>query len=357
MKTHTRNSDNLLLLRAIEKFTATTGVAIQIVEREYPIAPGRRLDALANIDTGTDEHPYAVEVKRHLSKAKLGLVAETLKVAPHKGMLVTASVHPPMAERLRELDIAFIDLAGNAYLNEPPIFIYVKGNRPPERKTLGAELKPIRAFQPTGIKMLFGLLVNPKLLNRNYRDIADATGVALGAVAGVFADLRQLGYLVEREKGDRHLIRKRQLLDQWITASPEKLRPKLKLGRYQADDPTWWMGVNIVDYNALWGAEVAAARMTQYLQPQLATISAHPIPPRLLLDNRLKKAPDGNVELLKQFWHPEVMANAEPAPHQNRDLVPAILTYADLIATAEDRNIETAKLIHDEYLHRHIGSN
>jgi hypothetical protein len=48
-------------------------------------------------------------------------------------MLVTDYVNPNMADRLKEMDLAFIDIAGNAYLNEPPVFVCIKGNR--SRKT------------------------------------------------------------------------------------------------------------------------------------------------------------------------------------------------------------------------------
>ena len=59
-----------------------------------------------------------------------------------------------MAEHLKTMEIPFLDLAGNAYLNEPPVYIYTKGNKPveqPHRKLA------TRAFQPTGLKVLFAL--------------------------------------------------------------------------------------------------------------------------------------------------------------------------------------------------------
>jgi hypothetical protein len=40
---------------------------------------------------------------------------------------------------------------------------------------------------------------------------------------------------------------------------------------------------------------------------------------------------------------------------QDKDLVPPLLVYADLLATTDTRNVETAKLIYDEYLKRYLG--
>lgn len=357
METQARNAENMLLLRAIKKFAAITGVDIRIVDYEYPIAPGRRIDALANVDTTIDQHTYAVEVKRHLNTAKLGIAAEQLKTAPYKGMLVTDYVNPRMAERLKEMDIAFIDLAGNAYLNEPPIFVYIKGNRPTERRTLGPELKPTGAFQATGLRVLFGFLTNPDLLLKTYRDIADATGVALGTVGWVLTDLREHGYLYEGKGRKHQLTQKRQIIEQWVIAYPEKLRPKLRIGRYRAADHRWWKTVELENHHAQWGGEVAAAKLTDYLNPDKAIIYADAIPPRLLAENHLKIDPEGDVEILRRFWQPKLAPIYPVMPTVPNDVVPVLLVYADLMATADDRNVETAKLIYDEYLFGYIGQN
>ncbi len=62
-----------------------------------------------------------------------------------------------------------------------------------------------------------------------------------------------------------------------------------------------------------------------------------------MIKNRLKKDPNGNIELLATFWNFEYQ-------WQFKKLVPPLLIYADLMATANDRNIETAKIIYDEFL-------
>ncbi len=105
-----------MLRQALEKFAATTGVQIKVVAHEHRIGKGRYLDALADIEFAADTKTYAIKTERYLTTAKLGLVAEQLKDAPYKGMLVTDYVNPKMANRLKEMDLAFIDVAGNAYL-------------------------------------------------------------------------------------------------------------------------------------------------------------------------------------------------------------------------------------------------
>ena len=53
----------------------------------------------------------------------------------------------------------------------------------------------------------------------------------------------------------------------------------------------------------------------------------------------------GDVEILERFWQPE-----EAWPYE--DMVHPILVYADLIATGNQRNIETAKVIYEQYIVR-----
>ena len=344
-----------LLQQAIERFAATTGVDIRIVTQEYPIGLGRTVDALAEIETTTGTKTYAVETKRHLTRAKLGLTAEQLRGTPYKGMIVTDYVNPNMAERIKEMNLAFIDLAGNAYLNDPPILIYIKGNRPTEKEALGPNPKPIHAFQATGLKVLFGLLTNPALAQATYRVIAEATGVALGTVGWVLTDLRYHGYLYEGKGRRRQLIKKRQLVEQWVTAYPDKLRPKLRLGRYRAPAHRWWEDVHLEAYKAQWGGEVAAAKLTDYLIPDKAVIYADVIPPRLLAENQLKVDPQGDVEILRRVWEPVRFDPNATHPAIPVDIVPPLLIYADLMATADDRNVETAKLIYNKYLYGHFG--
>ena len=352
--------ETYLLNDAKRQLAMATGVELEVTDIDYAIGQGRIVDAVAQIAGIKNPEPYAVEIKPHLTPAKVGLIAEQLKAAPFKGLLVTDYVNPRVAERLKEMDIAFIDLAGNAYINQPPIYIFIRGNKPTQRADLGRELKPTRAFQATGLKALFGFLINPDLLNETYRYIATVTDIALGTVGWVLNDLREHGYLLEKNNKKRRLIRKKELLDKWIAAYPEKLRPKLRLGCYQAPNHKWWNDVEIEKHNAQWGGEVAAAKLTGYLKPFTTTIYTDRIPPLLLLENNLKKATDGDVEIIRRFWAPELIADTEKEfhnterPFKRNELVPNLLIYADLLATADGRNIETAKIIYDKYLYQYF---
>jgi len=70
----------------------------------------------------------------------------------------------------------------------------------------------------------------------------------------------------------------------------------------------------------------------------------------LVLNLRLRKKEQGNVEIREQFWR---FDPKEP----ERDMVHPILVYADLTATADARNIEAAKMIYEEHIERHLREN
>ncbi len=334
------NREAKLLRTALETFHNTTGLQIVVEAKEITDDAGRQADALVRLDAPGVDRQFIVEVKTHLTQATIGMAVHQLERFPQKGLIVTDYVNPKMAERLKAMDMPFLDVAGNAYINEPPVYIYVGCNKPIEKP----HRRPTtRAFQPTGLKLLFALLCQLDLTNASYRDIAKGADVALGTVGWVITDLKELGYLVDMGKRGRRLTHKEKLIERWVTSYSELLRPKLVLGRYRAVEHDWWKRTLLHDVQAYWGGEVAAARLTKYLKPERVTLYARGKPGELLLRNKLKKDPNGDVEILEAFWQIEYAW-----PHS--ELAPPLLIYADLLATGDTRNIETAKMIYEQEL-------
>ena len=97
------------------------------------------------------------------------------------------------------------------------------------------------------------------------------------------------------------------------------------------------------------GGEPAPAELTGYLQPGTITLYAHQMPGRLVAENRLETDEHGPIEFRRRFW---------PFEHewQRPDMTPPVLIYADLLATDEPRCIETARMIHEQYLAGPLGA-
>lgn len=290
-----------------------------------------------------DEYRFCVEIKTHIAAADALLPLVQKGGRQEEFLLVTRHVTVEMAERLRKNGIQFMDEAGNAFFNRPPLYIFIKGNKNPELSK-----KPVlgRAFKQTGLKILFTLLCNPGMETQTYRVIAARAGVALGMIDWVMRELKELGFMHERGKGRARKIQltnKEKLLERWITAYAEQLRPKLLLGRYRGA-PGWWQNTDIRPQHAKWGGEAAAAKMTGYLKPEIVTIYLNKeLLHEMLIANKLRKDPDGDVEALHQFWKQDI-----EVPYT--DTVHPLLVYADLIATGNQRNLEAAKIIYDRHI-------
>ncbi len=329
-----------LLQKVLDVFYNTTGLRFAVETIEPVNNTTYQADALVHLVAPGANRQFAVEIKTRLTQAALGMAVHQLERFAQKGLIVADYVNPKMAERLKTMDMPFLDAAGNAYINEPPVYVYIKGNKPLEKTH---QRPPTRAFQPTGMKVLFALLCRPGLENAPYRDIAKAADVALGTVGWVLTDLKELGYLVDMGKRGRRLANKEKLIERWVTTYPEQLRPKLILGRYKAVEHDWWKHAPLPDAQAYWGGEVAAAKLTKYLRPEQVTLYTKGKPGGLLLTNKLKQDLNGEVEILEAFWQTEY-------DWTHHELVPPLLIYADLMATGDARNIETARMIYEQQL-------
>ncbi len=330
MDTRTKND----LLAAAFAAVRPLDLQFTVLAVEPPLANHLRPDAAVRLNFGGQNVDYAVELRRNLRPATLGALLHHLADHRQKALLVADYVPPPMADTLRANDVQFIDAAGNAYLNQPPLLVWVKGERPAE--TLAQKQPQGRAFQATGLQVVFTLLCKPEAANLPYRDIAALAGVAHGTVGWVMPDLLRLGFLIEIKK-KRRLVEAEQLLKQWVEAYPRTLRPKLLAGRYDVDTLAWTEQVDATKYGLLLGGEPAARRITGHLRPGTATFYGEKPDTRLMVDYRLRPEPRGNVEVLRKFWNFDGEA---------KGLVPTVLIYADLIATGDARCLETAREIY-----------
>jgi len=347
MKNYERNMEEEIFQLAIDAFKKNipTPTEIDTLALEPAVTDGFRMDRRIRMTIQEKVLDYYAEIKTTITRTNTFLLLMNRDKLNMPLLLITRYVNAQMAEQMKQDSIEFIDTAGNAYINKPPLYIFIKGNRPPE---IPKHALVKRAFRPAGLRMIFAFLCNPGFENKNYREIAAATDVALGTVGWIMRELRELGFLLEMGKRGNKLIQKEKLFHHWVAAYPEQLRPKQILGRFRGEDD-WWQQKKLDPQMAQWGGEIAAARLTHYLKPELITIyvTAKQLN-QLLLENRLKRDLAGNVEILGRFWWPGGTWN-------NDDLVHPILIYADLLATGNQRNIETARMIYEQHIIRFIG--
>ncbi len=336
------NKERKILKEALEQFEKLTDLK---ADTEWNVGNNDKgIDAIITIPKL--KFKLYAEVKLNLTNQTMGGIVHQLKdlYAGDKVILITRYVTPQLADRLKELEVFFLDTAGNMYINIPNMLLFVKGNK---TRILRPEEKPMRAFQPAGLQLIYALLCNPGLENKPYRTMAEKANIANGAVALAIKDLKKLEYLIDMGEKGRRLKNKKELLQRWVNQYAELLRPKLFEGRYKVEDKDWWKNQDITRYNAKLGGETAAALLTKYLKPEDHTIYIDDNKGNIVLQLRLKNDPKGNVELLKKFW------NFNDANERN-NIVNPILVYADLLATGNNRNIETAKIIYEQEIIQYI---
>ena len=179
---------------------------------------------------------YLVEEKRHLRHQDVGVVIEQLNrrratlppgQAGDRILFLAPHVRRQQAAAFERAEIDYLDLAGNAHLQAPGLFVHVEG-RKPQKDLATAPGRPQKGW----IKTVMAILIRPGLTNAPYRALADEADVALGTVAGCMNDLAARGLLLKGKDG-RRVDDRQALVALWVQAYVEGLRPKLKERRFQ----------------------------------------------------------------------------------------------------------------------------
>jgi len=346
-----------LLENAIGAIHRVAGLRLNIIDRGIG-NDDKQIDAIIQIPENRVK--LFVAIKKWASQVNIGAIINQFKniTEPDYGLLVVDYINPKMGERLKEADIQYIDTVGNAYINQKPLYIYIKGNKPEKGFVTEQKRKTGKAFQATGMKVVFAFLGNKTLVNAPYREIANQAQVALGTVGEVIRDLIAQGFILEGiNKKQRDLADFDRLLNKWVEEYPHKLKHKYRIGMFTTDDPYWWTNIKPENFNALWGSEIATAKYTDYLNPKHATVYIHKDNIQgLLKAARLRKLetherPTVQVDLIEPFWNTEIKANNSIETNEHVGLAPAIIAYADLIETGEARNLDAAKRLREKYIY------
>jgi hypothetical protein len=326
------------LLDQVARHLTDAGLQVNSVT---PVAPG--FDAQWEVAGPGGSERYAVRIKPN--------VATAIPVpGPAHGHALTVSRYVPeqVGRVWRDLDIHYVDSAGNMYLRSEGLLLDVRGRPRPATPRPADPDRLLRAFRPSGLKVLFTLLAEPDLIAGPFREIASAAGVSLGTVHWIVKELEALGHVHPGPPG-RRLVRTRELLDRWAEAYAVNLAPQLALARFDSPDPEWWRDADdaLLAEQAEWGGETAAHRLNPELRPGRAVLYSPSLPKRLAIDYRFFRTDGpGTIEVRQRFWHlPEYPASLT---------TPTPLVYADLIATADPRLLEAAAQLRerDELLRR-----
>jgi len=294
-----------------------------------------------------------IECKKWVNKANLPRLLANIRAhdPETQTMLVTEYVNPNLAEQLKDVGIQFLDTAGNAFINQLPVYIDIQGKKPTkphQEVTLTKQMG--KAFQPKGMKVVFMLLTHPELVNAPMRTIADTAEVALGTVKQVMDDLHYQRFIVRKGDKGKVVADTKALLDKWLDAYPTTMQAKLNQTLFATDSPEQLKTVDANDFDGLWGGEFAAERYDHYLKAKDFLIYLKPEQNSAFLKAARLRKPAVN-----EVPENRVMVVEPPFDMKNiqgnlTGLVHPLLVYANLITSTDPRNMDAAKRLYDEYL-------
>jgi hypothetical protein len=282
---------------------------------------------------------FNAEIKQELRNHQLPkIIDQAHRIGPL--MVVANRIFPKIKEELRHNHIAYLEANGNIYLKQGGIMLWLDGQKPVQPITE----KGNRAFTKTGLKVLFHFLLDEQLVQLRYREIANITNVALGNLNYIMNGLKELNFLIEVRDQTFRLNNKKELLQKWMVAYEERLKPALMMGTFRflkEEDFLNWRNLQIDTAKTKWGGEPAGDLYTNYLRPQTLTLYTIESRNDLIRNYRLIPDDKGNIKAYKKFWH----LDDGPTP-----TVPPLLIYADLMNTNDRRCTETAQKIYDGFL-------
>ena len=339
-----------LLAEAAELLAATTNLNVTYTYDQEK--NDRGTDGHLTITNGQQKYTWGVELKKRLLRqvlAKLTLVKTVLH--DEKALIIAPYINEKLAELCREMQVDYLDLAGNAHLNHPPIYIDIRGRKPPPEHQIQLTRQLTgKAFQPKGMKLVMILLLRPELVNQPMRVLADEAEIALGTVKQVLDDLKQLTFIIDKGKKGYAINEQDLLLTRWLDAYPHNMEAKLTQTLYVAQDLTEIRNAPLEPYGALWGGEVAADAYTHYLKPKTYQIYADAEAHKALLKKfrlRRLRANETDVTPIRVVEPPVAI---EKIKGKLPGYVTPLLVYAELLNSDDPRNLETAKRIYNDYL-------
>lgn len=305
---------------------------------------GEGSDGTITLAVGKVEGRFPVTVKNNLRESHLPFLKKAITQGSN-ALVVTNYASDNVKHQLREENIFYLDTSGNAYIQSDQLFIFVQGQKEKE----AAKPKVNKVFNATGLKVLFALLNEPEMYTYSYRYIAQHSGVALGSVAAIMQDLKELEYLVQLDEQTWKLKDRKGLLDRYAMEYGENLRPKLFAGKYRfLSDKLHWQDLKLDRHKTYWGGEPAADLLTHYLKPEQFILYSSENKAELMKNYRLVPDNDGNITVYSLFWNPGnypkwQLSVAVP-------IVPPVLVYTDLMLTNDSRTTETAHRVYEQQL-------
>jgi hypothetical protein len=324
-----------LLYTIADKLNELPGIETLVLAEEQP-AGGHLLDGIIQIAKAHYQKKWHITVKSQLTPAMLPGLLNRLRDVEEPKMVIAEYITPGAKALLKEANIAYADAAGNTYLVDEQLYIYIENNKTVRKEIVTGN----RAFTKAGLKVLFLLLQQPDYVNETYRFIAEKTGVGLDTINKVYKALQKEKYLIQVTDRTFKWNKREELLINWVEGYQKNLKPKLRMKTFKAlDKHQNWKELHLPD-ETFWGGTNAGDLLTGYLIADRWTLYTGQDFMTLMKAFKWVPDPEGNISVVEKFWEDD----------WQEKWVPPIIAYADLTEEDNPRYMETAKMIYEKQL-------
>lgn len=328
------NMDRDLLSAITEKLGNMHGVEI-VALPEAAKKNGQQPDTKIRISRGQYQREWLVDCKKQLTPAMLPGLLDRLKDVARK-MVMAEYITPKVKHLLREENIAYADAAGNIYVADELLYVFIENNKAEKKDRVSGS----RAYTKAGLKLLFLLLEHPEYVNEPYRFLAEKADVGLDTISKVYKALQKEKYLLPIAGKTFKWNNREELLTKWVEGYHKNLKPKLRKRTFKALEKNQnWKELQLPE-QTFWGGANAGDLLVDYLIADQWTL--YTAQDFMLLMKAFKWIPDpqGPITVIEKFWEHE---------HQEK-WVPPLIAYADLTEEDNPRYLETANMIYEKYL-------
>jgi hypothetical protein len=217
--------DNILLREAIRELRRRLPKGWSIVE---PRLGTSNIDAFTKLSAPDRRSAkIAIEARSGLNPKGVDALVQRIRELQAESSVVVVSryLSPSTRERLRKLDIGYVDLTGNVRLTvqKPGLYIETQGaTEDPDRKE-----RPARSLRGPKAGRIVRALVDSKR-TLGVREIGAATGIDAGYVSRVLALLESEALITRVGRGKIERVDWPALLQRWAHDAPLESRGEIR---------------------------------------------------------------------------------------------------------------------------------
>lgn len=318
------------------------GVRAEVVTSQ--IGHASRIEAKVRLKFGVKAAPLYFEVRTtrtHLSGPLTSGFIEEARGVSGRWLLCAPYISGAMGQRLAAERLCYVDAVGNCHIEIDGLVVaHAEGKKRP--RGLGPRAPGIKSHQ-----LLFALLAQPELVEAPARKVALAAGIGKSAAYELIGQLNQQG-LLDYNPGGVGLRSARALLDRWLSAYADVVRPSWLRARCQSaiTDPRELESlIARICEDSVWalGGSAAASRMLSVARGTETVVHMAEVPADLLLKLRAVPAPNGSLTVLQT---PGTLAYQGVSAH----LAHPLLIFSELLSSSEPHVARTASELRRRFL-------